>query len=168
MQQSLLHQTAGQKKMEDLPLHRALLKHFTTNEIINWPSFEAEFAAEVAQQTEVFGGENGAARIEALRLRVTEHNILVVSKYYSQLTLARLSQLLSLPAAQVEKHISDMVVAGSLRCKMDRPAGLVVFRGKQDASQVLNAWSGNIEKLLGLVETSCHQIHKEMMTHKIK
>jgi len=56
-------------------------------------------------------------------LRVTEHNILVVCKYYSRIRLARLAQLLDLPPAETERHLSDMVVAGALSAKIDRPAG---------------------------------------------
>lgn len=57
------------------------------------------------------------------RLRVTEHNILVVCQYYSRIRMARLAQLLDLPLADAEKHLSDMVVAGALTAKIDRPAG---------------------------------------------
>ena len=54
---------------------------------------------------------------------MTEHNILVVCKYYSRIRLARLAQLLDLPPAETERHLSDMVVAGALSAKIDRPAG---------------------------------------------
>jgi PCI domain len=57
------------------------------------------------------------------RLRVTEHNILVVAKYYSRIRMERLAMLLDLPAADSEKHLSDMVVAGHVTAKIDRPAG---------------------------------------------
>ena len=63
-------------------------------------------------------GERGASR-----LRVTEHNILVLCKYYTRIRMARLAQLLDLPLADAEKHLSDMVVAGALTAKIDRPAG---------------------------------------------
>jgi PCI domain len=54
---------------------------------------------------------------------VTEHNILVVAKYYSRIRMERLAMLLDLPAAEAEKHLSDMVVAGHVTAKIDRPAG---------------------------------------------
>ena len=41
------------------------------------------------------------------------------------------------------------------------------FEGKKDAAEVLNAWASNIERVLNLVDLSCHQIHKECMTHKV-
>lgn len=63
--------------------------------------FNKRYADEIAAQEEVFGGADGEARLKALRLRVTEHNVLVVAKYYSRLTLARLAELLDLPAEEV-------------------------------------------------------------------
>ena len=63
------------------------------------------------------------------RLRVTEHNVLVVCKYYSRIRLARLAQLLDLPPAETERHLSDMVVAGALSAKIDRPAGALCCDG---------------------------------------
>lgn len=54
---------------------------------------------------------------------MTEHNILVVAKYYLRIRMERLATLLDLPAAEAEKHLSDMVVAGHVTAKIDRPAG---------------------------------------------
>jgi 26S proteasome regulatory subunit N5 len=68
---------------------------------------------------------------------------------------------------ETEKHLSEMVVSKALIAKVDRPAGVVCFLSKQDSNDVLNSWAVNIEKLLELVEKSCHQIHKETMVHKV-
>ena len=45
------------------------------------------------------------------RLRVVEHNILVVSQYYSRITMQRLSQLLCLNAEEVNQSTLTMAVA---------------------------------------------------------
>lgn len=66
-----------------------------------WTSFEEKHRAEVAAEESIFSGERGQKRQEDLRLRVIEHNILVIAKYYSRITVARLAQLLDLPAAEV-------------------------------------------------------------------
>ncbi|KAI8535948.1 hypothetical protein RHMOL_Rhmol10G0215500 [Rhododendron molle] len=94
-------------------------------------------------------------------------NILVVSKYYSRITLKRLAQLLCLSVQEAEKHLSDMVVSKALVAKIDRPMGIVCFQAAKDSNDILNSWSLNLEKLLDLVEKSCHQIHKETMVHKV-
>jgi len=65
-----------------------------------------------------------------------------------------------------EKHLSDMVVSKALVAKIDRPLGIVCFQTAKDSNDILNSWAANLEKLLDLVEKSCHQIHKETMVHK--
>ena len=65
-----------------------------------------------------------------------------------------------------EKHLSDMVVTKALVAKIDRPMGVVCFQTAKDSNEIMNSWATNLEKLLELVEKSCHQIHKENMVHK--
>ncbi|GMP55741.1 hypothetical protein CsSME_00020472 [Camellia sinensis var. sinensis] len=64
---------------------------------------------------------------------------------------------------EVEKHLSEMVVSKALVAKIDRPMGIVYFQAAKDSNDILNSWAMNLEKLLDLVEKSCHQIHKETM-----
>lgn len=59
-----------------------------------------------------------------------------------------------------------MVVSKALVAKIDRPKGIVSFVVAKDSNDILNSWATNLEKLLDLVEKSCHQIHKETMVHK--
>ena len=54
----------------------------------------------------------------------------------------------------------------ALVAKIDRPMGIVSFQVAKDSNDILNSWAMNLEKLLDLVEKSCHQIHKETMVHK--
>ena len=68
-----------------------------------WSAFEKEYADEVAAEESIFGGEAGAKRRADLRLRVIEHNVLVIAKYYSRITLARLAELLDLSPADVRR-----------------------------------------------------------------
>mmetsp|Transcript_23505 Transcript_23505/g.51377 ORF Transcript_23505/g.51377 Transcript_23505/m.51377 type:complete len:487 (-) Transcript_23505:546-2006(-) len=166
-QQTLLHGVAGEKRLSELVQYHSLIKQFTTMEVIRWPVLKVNYQAEF---TEIFSGEdaaNMAQRLTDLQQRVVEHNILVICKYYKRITLVRLSELLDLDLAPAEKHISDMVVKKMVKAKIDRPAGIVDFEGKKDAAEVLNAWANNIERVLNLVDLSCHQIHKECMTHKV-
>ena len=50
---------------------------------------------------EIFGGEAGAKRAEDFRLRVVEHNVLVVAKYYTRVHTSRLAELLDLTPDEV-------------------------------------------------------------------
>lgn len=71
-----------------------------------------------------------------------------------------------LSSQDAEKHLSEMVVSKALVAKIDRPVGIVCFQPGKDSNDILNSWAFNLEKLLDLVEKSCHQIHKETMVHK--
>ena len=51
--------------------------------------------------SDIFGGESGEKRKKDLHSRVIEHNILIISKYYSQMQISRLATLLDLSAEEV-------------------------------------------------------------------
>ncbi|CAL8471167.1 g10709 [Coccomyxa elongata] len=166
-QVTLLETTAADKKLLELPAYKELLQTFITKEVRWWSAFEKEYAEEVAAEESVFGGEPGEKRRADLRLRVIEHNVLVIAKYYSRITLARLAQLLDLSPADTEKHLSDMVVAGALTARIDRPAGIVRFAARQQPATLLNGWARNIGRLLDVVEKATQNIQKESMVHKV-
>jgi 26S proteasome regulatory subunit N5 len=57
-----------------------------------------------------------------------------------------------------------MVSDGTVYAKIDRPADIVRFQPPQTSESILTDWVGDIDKLLHLVETTTHLIHKEQMT----
>lgn len=69
---------------------------------------------------------------------------------------------------QTEKQLSELVVAKAVSAKIDRPAGVVVIGKLKQPEDVLNDWSKNISKLLGLVEKATQQIQKDAMVHKVQ
>ncbi|TXG60479.1 hypothetical protein EZV62_015052 [Acer yangbiense] len=166
MQSSLLNSTLEDKNLSEIPNFKLLLKQLVTMEVIQWTSLWNTYKDEFDNENKMLGGSLGAKAAEDLRQRIIEHNILVVSKYYSRITLKRLAELLCLSIKEAEKHLSDMVVSKALVAKIDRPMGVVCFQVAKDSNDILNSWSMNLEKLLDLVEKSCHQIHKETMVHK--
>ncbi|KAG8373270.1 hypothetical protein BUALT_Bualt11G0006400 [Buddleja alternifolia] len=166
MQSSLLNATLEDKNLSEIPHFRSLLKQLVTMEVIQWTALWNTFKDEFENEKNMLGGSLSEKAAEDLRLRVIEHNILVISKYYSRITLKRLADLLCLTLQEAEKYLSDMVVSKALLAKIDRPMGLVCFQATKDSNDILNSWASNLEKLLDLVEKSCHQIHKETMVHK--
>ncbi|KAK9826909.1 hypothetical protein WJX81_008396 [Elliptochloris bilobata] len=166
-QVTLLTDAAATKALEELPAYKDLLQAFITPEVVWWGVFSKRYADEMAAQEDVFGGPGGAARLKALRLRVTEHNVLVVAKYYSRLTLARLAELLDLPVEEAEERLSEMVVAGAVTAKINRPAGIVRFALRRAPAEHLNGWAANIRRLLEVVERATQDIQKESMVHKV-
>ncbi|KAF8044251.1 hypothetical protein BT93_A2286 [Corymbia citriodora subsp. variegata] len=166
MQSSLLNATLEDKNLSEVPQFRLLLKQLVTMEVIQWTSLWSTFKDEFENEKNMLGGALVEKAAEDLRQRIIEHNIIVVSKYYSRITLQRLAELLCLSIKEAEKHLSEMVVSKSLVAKIDRPMGVVCFQTTKDSNDILNSWATNLEKLLDLVEKSCHQIHKETMVHK--
>ncbi|XP_022747129.1 26S proteasome non-ATPase regulatory subunit 12 homolog A-like isoform X2 [Durio zibethinus] len=166
MQSSLLNSTLEDKNLSEIPKFRLLLKQLVTMEVIQWTSLWNSYKDEFENERNMLGGSLADKAAEDLRHRIIEHNILVVSKYYSKITLKRLAELLCLTIQEAEKHLSEMVVSKALVAKIDRPMGIVCFQVAKDSNEVLNSWAVNLEKLLDLVEKSCHQIHKETMVHK--
>ncbi|KAM6590679.1 hypothetical protein CsatA_013284 [Cannabis sativa] len=166
MQSSLLNSTLEDKNLSELSNFRLLLKQLVTMEVVQWTALWNSYKDEFENEKKMLGGSLGDKAAEDLKQRVIEHNILVVSKYYARITLKRLAELLCLSIQEAEKHLSEMVVSKALVSKIDRPMGVVNFQTAKDSNEILNAWSSNLEKLLDLVEKSCHQIHKETMVHK--
>jgi len=95
--------------------------------------------------------------------RIIQHNLRISSVYYRRIHLSRLAQLLSLSRDDLEKHISQMVSAGSLYAKIDRPKDIVRFKKERKEEEILSDWAADIKSLLNLVEKTTYLIHKENM-----
>jgi 26S proteasome regulatory subunit N5 len=127
-----------------------------------------------AASSTTIAAERGKKYWERLRVRVIEHNIRVISRYYAQIRVERLAQLISVDVPAAEKHVSAMVSDASnehvkLVAKIDRPAGVITFKEgmKKSPNQLLQAWANDISKAVTLVEDTCHLVNREMMVHKL-
>lgn len=100
------------------------------------------------------------------RSRVVEHNIRVMAKYYTRISISRISELLDLSSAETEEFLSQMVVSKTIQAKTDRPAGVVHFQQSKDPSDVLNDWAHDLTQLMQLVNKITHLINKEECVHK--
>lgn len=161
-QSDLLHIINSEKRLPRLvPEQTALLKQFTLSELMPWSRVEANFG-QLLRATDVFRVDDpkGEKRWTDLRKRVIEHNIRVIAKYYTKISMDRLRQLLDLEAQETEDFLSKLVVDKTVSAKIDRPAREVTFGTTRDADDVLNEWSGNMKSLLGLLERIDHLITK--------
>ena len=140
--------------------------------------------------------ETSAQCASALHNRVVEHNIRVISTYYTQIRTSRIAELLNLSVDALEVHLAEMSHgvssisqssiedgAGSkatvtedeqngnggtvLYIRINRPAGIVCFEKPHSAESTLSEWAGGISDLLSLMETTCHLINRENMVHKV-
>lgn len=64
--------------------------------------------------------ESGRKRWADLKSRVVEHNIRIMAKYYTRLSLSRMAELLALSENETEEFLSSMVVKGTVEAKTDR------------------------------------------------
>jgi 26S proteasome regulatory subunit N5 len=101
---------------------------------------------------------------DILYRRIIQHNIRIVAMYYTRIHGKRLGQLLHLAPDVLEEEIASMVSDGTIYAKIDRPADVIRFQKPMSSETILTNWSSQIEKLLHLVDTTTHLIHKEQMT----
>jgi len=173
-QSDLIHRIKDEKILQDLPKYKQVLTKFTTSELINQDAFCQQFEKELrdgvegSKPTQVFSrDEAGETRWKDLLTRIVEHNIRIMAKYYTRITLTRMAELLALPEEKAEDSLSEMVVSGAVTAKSDRLEGIIDFRDQnQDPLEALNQWSTNTNKLMDLVMKTTHLINKEEMVHK--
>lgn len=171
MQSDFLTRIQALKCMEDLPLYLELLKLFSTTELIRWPVLIQQYRTELESVAALSKKEIKDEDLKwesAVQERVTEHNLRVMSEYYSRIRLGRLAELLDLSEEETERKLAAMVSdKKALWAKIDRPAKIVSFAKPQDADAVLNKWSSNVSDILDIVEKACHLVHRETMIHSM-
>lgn len=141
-----------------------------------------ELFGPILANTDVFSGPEGQKRLEDLHNRVTEHvcliaafqpnliasqNIRVIAEYYSRISLQRLTDLLFLSKEKTEETLSRLVVSGMIWARIDRPAGIINFRQKRNAEDVMNDWSSDMNKMLGLVEKAWMAMNAEVAARSV-
>jgi len=166
-QSDLVARVAAEEKLASVPLFKALLEQFTAQEIMLWSKVDSAYGP-VLKATEHFdqSAEDGKKRYTDLKRRVVEHNIQVMAKYYTKITVTRLSELLELEQEKMEEFLSTLVVNKTVWAKIDRPAGIVTFAEPQNATTVLEAWSSEANELMKLVDRASHMIQKERVHTK--
>jgi 26S proteasome regulatory subunit N5 len=138
--------------------HRSAVQLLLKKEIINYPVP----GQDELEASPMFTDDGLAEHWHGvLRQRITQHNIRIAALYYKRIKMTRLAQLLGLDVKQLETEIAAMVSNGTVYAKIDRPADIIRFEQKKSSEAVLTSWADNIDKLLHLVETTTHLIHKE-------
>ena len=90
---------------------------------------------------------------------IVQHNLRVISGYYSRIQLQRLSELMGVGVERCEHEIADMVYNKSLVAKINRLEGIVSFKKKESVNEQLNGWNSDIRSLLSKIEETCHLIN---------
>lgn len=163
-QADLTHRLLADKLIDEIPTYKELLRLFVNPELIKWSGLCEIYESEL-RSTEVFidTTEEGRKRWTELRNRVVEHNIRIMAKYYTKITLTRMAELLDLAVEETEASLCKLVETGVISARTDRLAGVVRFTGTQEPAAFLDAWAASLSKLMGLVNHTTHLIHQEEM-----
>jgi len=165
-QSDLMGRIEASEPLDSVPEYKSLLKCFTTPELMRWPGIEALYGPMLRAMPVFSGSEEGEKRWKQLHTRVVEYNLQVVAKYYTQIRLCRLAQLLDLTSDQAEEALADLVVKKTIHARIDRPAGLISFQPRMSDAAILNQWSSDMSKLLQTVEKVSHLVEKEWAIHR--
>lgn len=168
LQNDLIHKVQLDNNLKKLETQESLVKLFTTQELMRWAIVKKTYEPVLNKDEIAFGGDANNHHWDELHKRVIEHNLRVISKYYSRITLPRLNELLDLTEAETETYISDLVNQGIIYAKINRPVKVVNFEKPKNSSELLNEWSQNVDQLLEHIETIGHLITKEEILYGLK
>lgn len=166
-QSDMMHRLKLLKNVEQLPVYMNGLTLFTTHEIIPYP-FDGLQDYESHASLHAYDGVDAMVYYKKLmQTRIIEHNLRVVSKYYRRIHNNRLSAMLNLNQDLLEEHLSSLSNNEGFYVKIDRPAGIINFHAPRHAEAVLSDWAGDVDKMLSLMESTCHLINRENMVHNL-
>jgi len=109
----------------------------------------------------LFSGEMAEKTWSDLKDRVIEHNVRVIAKFYTRITMKRLSELLDLSESEAESYVSRLVVSKDITARIDRPAGCVTLGTRSGPAQTIDRWADDVSSLVLLVEDATHLIRSE-------
>jgi len=153
------------KLAQDTPIMVQLSRTFLQKELIHWPEFTKEFDA--VQKHAVFAEKSTAKddRWDVLHIRITEHNVVVISNNYSKIRLPRLASLIDLPVTEAEEAVCRLVIDKTIWARVDRIGGVVGFAKQKNHNEVLCDMKGNVDHILAQITQACHLIDKEQLMH---
>lgn len=150
------------KRLEnELPSLYQIAKAFTSAELIRVKIHDD--VEQLCQGNPVLAEKE--SRQTQLRNRTSEHDLLVVAKYYTRVKLQRLSRLVGLSVEHVEQFIMTLVSSKSIYAKIDRVEGVVVFHKAKQCSDVVKQWNDDVQKCVQLIDRAAHLVVKERMLH---
>lgn len=151
-----------QKKYSDYldrqPKLKTLVNGFLSNELISCDitSYGATDVP-IYQVEDQFNDEHKSD----LKNQLIKHNLKVASKYYKQVHLKRVSQLLQVTVKEVELRLCEMINDGLIKGKIDRLDGVVNFKLQRSDNEVLDEWVHDVNSLMNLVDSTCNLIQRE-------
>uniref|UniRef100_A0A915KKU2 PCI domain-containing protein n=1 Tax=Romanomermis culicivorax TaxID=13658 RepID=A0A915KKU2_ROMCU len=175
-QSDAMYRLQENKNLANVPEYKNLLNLFIQPEVISWKNDIVEKNENLLRKgtalspaTDVFKADNeiGKKQWENFKIRVVEHNIRMVAKYYSKISMQRLAKLLDYDKEKTEEFLCQLIVSGMIEnAKIDRSAGVITFRPRKLAHETLDEWNENVREMMDKMNRACHLIAKEEMVHK--
>lgn len=141
--------------------HYDILENLYTNRLLRWEELKTfEESLQPHQKVSLPDG------ISVLARSVIDHNLLAVSRIYSNINLDQLAKLLGLDISKVEDYAGKMILQGRLAATIDQVDEVVEFKSQDDKSRMLQ-WEDNVKMLCADLDTLVSDIaHREdVSTH---
>ncbi|CAF3090743.1 unnamed protein product [Rotaria sp. Silwood2] len=174
-QSDFLHRLFLDKNLEKIPKYKEILQRFKTQELIHWKDIlkscenELKNGTKEDPATNVFiSNEDGEKLWEEFKVRVVEHNMRIMAKYYTRVRTRKIAELLDLTKEVAEHFLSNLVSNKIVNAKIDRLQDIVTFQEKKSPQEILNEWSTNLDSLMTIINKICHLINKEETVHAVQ
>lgn len=156
------------KELEEFPVLGKLIDIKTSDEIVQVTNnFLSQFNSVAFIDNPDFF-INGINNARLFRKYIIQHNLQIFHKFYSQIFLNRIAEIISIHVDEVESEICDMVMSKFFYAKINRIKGTVSFRPRQTFERKSDALNDDLSKMLETLEMTCHLIHKENLKYGIK
>ena len=88
------------------------------------------------------------------------------SRYYTRITVKRMSQLLEQSTTKTEQALAEMVSSGEVDARINRLDGTVSFSRAKDGQEKLDDWCDTVDELMRNIQKTTHLINTEYMIHQ--
>eukprot|EP00828_Plagiopyla_frontata_P017832 TRINITY_DN22_c0_g1_i2.p1 TRINITY_DN22_c0_g1~~TRINITY_DN22_c0_g1_i2.p1 ORF type:complete len:446 (+),score=71.10 TRINITY_DN22_c0_g1_i2:68-1405(+) len=107
------------------------------------------------------GIHNSNVHYEHFLKQLIQHNIRVISMYYEEIYLKRMTELFELKADPIETELCEMINEKLVTAKIDRVDQIIRFGEKINENEVLNNWIFDMNKVMDIVDKTCKLIHRD-------
>ena len=153
------------RELEAEPLLTKYVRKFLTFELMPLQEDDIQQSMSVFDPFQDKTLHNKNHMIELIR-QLVQHNLRVIEKYYSKISLTRMSQLVGVSIERTENELGDMVVNGRIKAKINRLEGIVTInKNRQFTNEKLNSWNHDLKTTLDKIENTCHLIDREKVIH---
>jgi hypothetical protein len=102
-----------------------------------------------------------------LEKQLIKKNLKQVSLFYNSIRFEKLAKLLRNNKDRIEDYLCELIFHNKVKCSIDRPAELILFRMEETEAEKIDNWVQNINEIVDLVDFVCERIEREAVSTKI-